>query len=245
MQAKYNWCTGRYQENGRDVSWEDVKASNGFGEYASTVSVFLTQKYADDTKQKLKNDGTGGLTGELNYLIAASKGKSTCKIVQAEDENDAADQIEQIDQLIDNLFISSHGGEHYASFKIGNTIFNSENVVRSSTALDRIAKRIFHPTGLFKGLPLSTIIVASCYASDSENNGESLIQAVADKFNTVAIAPFKKCGMAHFDCDPKYKISNWKLFLPSKLTENSIRPINIYHVTFDKSARVHFDFVRE
>jgi RHS repeat-associated protein len=31
MQAKYNWCTGRYQENGRDVSWEDVKASNGFG----------------------------------------------------------------------------------------------------------------------------------------------------------------------------------------------------------------------
>jgi RHS repeat-associated protein len=244
MQAKYNWCTGRYQENGRDVSWEDVKASNGFGEYASTVSVFLTQKYTDDTKTALKDDGTGGLWGDLNYFLRASKGNTSCKLIQAKDENDAANQIDQISQPIDNLYISSHGGSTVSSFWIGSTAYTSEFHIRDSKALERISKKMYSASGLVKGLPLATVTIAACYSSKTKD-GESMIQAVADVFHAVTLAPYELCYPSHFDGNKKNKVSSWKLFLPSVYTDHSIRPINVYHVYFDNTARVHYDFEKE
>jgi RHS repeat-associated protein len=240
MQAKYNWCTGRYQENGRDVSWEDVKASNGFGEYASTVSVFLTKKYEDDTKQKLKNDAHNSLFYELNYFIAASKGNTSSKIIQAEDENDAADQIEKINQYVDNIFISSHGSKEYANFSIGKTYFFYDYEIRNSQALERIGKKIYHANTPFKGMPLATVTVAACYVSSLKAGGESLLKALADKLYVSVLGASDLCYPSHFDGKPSHPPSTWKLFLPGKLTGNSIWPIPIRDVYFDNSARPHY-----
>ena len=239
MLARYN--NGKYYDGDKEVSWEEVKQQYGIGSYASTVSVFITQQYTDDSKTKLKKDKDGGLLAELRYLLGASQGESTLKIVQAADVKDAADQIEKISSRIYNIYISSHGYDRPSYFSIGSTDFFYAYQIERSDDFARIAKKVYQcNSGLFKGWPIATITIGACFGSLKSGGGSDLMQAVADKFNATVFAPFTLCYPSHFGKGKKEKEAGWKAFLPSTFTKNQTSSIMINNVSFDNAARIHY-----
>jgi RHS repeat-associated protein len=244
MKAVYNKADGKYYDDGEEVSWDEVQKQYELGQYSKTRSVFITQKYADNTKKTLQKDKTGGLINELGYFLKATEKSTNFKLIQAENENDAADQIEKIDGYINNIYISSHGHFSTNYFAIGKTEYTSDYQVAQSDALARIAKKIFQPEGKFKGFPLSVVTVAACYASSDKAGGELLMKSLADKLNATVIAPSDECTASKFGGGQSSRISNWKLFWPSRLTQNQILPISISNVNFDSNGNVHYNFVK-
>ncbi|MDF2382097.1 RHS repeat-associated core domain-containing protein [Nostoc ellipsosporum NOK] len=188
MAAKYNWQSGKYEdENGTEVSWDDVKQEYGIGEYATLVSVMITQKYADEEETMLKTemDPNGPLKNLLSAALA-SKGH-VIRVIQAENVDDAANQIQNLYSQIENLIIASHGttrtGDE-AYFAIGSDFFHASDIA-SSQGLSRIANRMVK--GKVGDVP--SVIIFACGAGGLYNDGNVLLSAVAKKFGASVFGP--------------------------------------------------------
>jgi RHS repeat-associated protein len=248
MLARYNKDDGKYYDGDTEVSWDEVKKQYEIGEYATSVSVFLTQKYSDKTKTSTKNDnGDKAIFAELNRFIKASNGNSTARLVQAQDVSDAADQIEQISGQVDNLFISSHGDE-MSYFQIGNTTFRTPDDITQNKDLSRIAKKmgvtlsaIEAPLKPIVGLP--NVIVAACYFASNYEDGPAMMKALANKLNSFVYGTYGLCTIAQFgNGNAKNTTGRWSVAGPAGVFDKfgeQYKPINVW---FDKTARIHCEF---
>jgi hypothetical protein len=198
MASSYNWRSRRYEdEKGNEVDWESVQKEYQLGDVASTKSVLIIQKYADDQKTTLRreNDTKGALKNVLDAALSAP-GKHI-KVVQAGNADDAANQIENISGTIENIIIASHGDVitgHEAFFAIGSDNFHKEDVIGNS-ALSRIAAKMNRPV-YWDGVKMGdapSIILFSCGAGGLYNNGGELLKAVAKKFGAVTYGPQSWC----------------------------------------------------
>jgi len=183
MASKYNWGSGKYEdENGSEVSWDQVQQEYKLGSYATQKSVMLFPEFANGKDGGLKEDNNRALGSMLNSALSAQKAdfSGTIQILHIKDAKDAANQIENLQGSIINLFIASNGyyGDNNggkAYFAIGSTKYNDAKVIADSKSLQRIANH------LFKMYPGAEIVLAACHAGGTQNGGVELLKAVATK----------------------------------------------------------------
>ena len=212
MLAKYNWEDGKYYDGDEEVSWDKVREQYEIGDYAKTTSVMLTPEFESDGIT-VKNDyNTNALTTILNQALATG---GNIRVLQVKNSDDAAEQMEKIDQKITNLFILSHGDakdkpNHRAYFAIGLQIVHIEDIAKS-TALSRIAARL---TG---GLPgpvpsVAQVVVFACGAGGPYNGGVEMLSALAKKLHATIFGS-QSCSAAPYNLfkggSPSFTASDW------------------------------------
>ena len=255
MLAKYNWDDGKYYDEGKEVTFDQVQQQYQIGNYATTTSVMVAPELEGDGKT-VKNDyGTGALTGVVN---AAIKTGGNIKVLHVKNADDAANQIEVITAKITNLVFLSHGdaknSPHRAYFAIGSQNFHTEDIGKSS-ALARIANKLASTPG---PLPSAAeVIIFACGAGGVHNGGAEMLKALAKKLHATVYGP-QGFGMGSAnifsstpgsqaypvrDHDPKAfsnalsNHGNW-----TKAYEFGASQINqtIKNVYFDAFGRIHY-----
>lgn len=181
MLAQYNWGDGKYYDEGQEVSWDETQKQYNIGQYAGNTSVMLAPEYEDASKKALKKD-FGGVA--LKTIVEEAYKTGNIKVLHVSNADDAADQIEGITSLINNLFIVSHGNSKNrpfeAYFAIGEQNFQLKDIAGSS-ALDRIASKLASTPG---PLPSAAqVLVFACGVGGKYNGGTDLLMALAKKLH--------------------------------------------------------------
>jgi RHS repeat-associated protein len=211
MLAKYNWDDGRYYDNGKEVTFDQVQRQYQIGDYASTTSVLLAPEFESDGKT-VKNDyGTGALTTIVNAAINTG---GNIKVLHVKGADDAAKQIESVGAKITNLFILSHGDakdgpNHRAYFAIGTQNFHIEDIINSK-ALSRISARLASTPG---PLPSAAqVVIFACGAGGTYNGGAEMLKALAKKLHA-AVYGSQSCSAASYEIfsggSPSFTTSDW------------------------------------
>jgi RHS repeat-associated protein len=258
MAAKYNWDDGKYYDNGKEVSFDQVQQQYEIGEYSDNYSVMVIGKDKPGEKNKLIGDNHGNA---LFQILTFAKKEGSMKIVQAANDDDAADQIENLNGKINNLFFVSHGdaqnsqgGKHQAYFAIGNKNFQAKDIA-GSKALERIAAKLGSTPGPL--LSAASVIIFSCGSGGTYNGGVQLLKALAKKLHATVYGPqgFGMAGSDLFKSRPgsqEYPVEDHDPNIYSGALRNhgswtrvyeygaSYQAQTIKNVYFDSFGRIHY-----
>lgn len=259
-QYTYDWQTGRYQDSeGEDVPFSEVEQFLRTGAYSRSFDVMIFGKDKPGGKNQILGDNHGN-TLWLSLSYARKSANGSVKILQVEDADDAAKQIEQLNGSVRNLFMISHGDAssaegHQAFFSIGRQAFQAKDIA-GSAAFTRIGARLTQTPG-----PLPTavqVIIFSCGAGGLYNHGDELLTAVAKKLHATVFGPqgFGLAGATLFDSRPgsqELPISGHdsKDYDEAKRNQGNFTKVSPYgvgayrvetvkHAYFDSFGRLHY-----
>jgi len=175
MKAIWNRRYGEeagYYDNltGESQSWDEVQTEYRIGNASSSYSVVLSAK-----KEMFNNgvwDKNRALENLLYYAEQASIKNTSLRVLQVNDSEDAANQIEGLSAKVSGLMIMSHGFYKAAEFKIGAEKFNNSSQIKNSKSLSRIASFLTID---------SEIVIYACHIGSYYNGGVDLLKSMASK----------------------------------------------------------------
>jgi RHS repeat-associated protein len=163
----YNWELKRYEENGKEASWDDVQKAYKIGDDSKKAKNILV----------MGNDLSDDPGGAMASMLTAAMENGNISVMRVKDTEDAANQIEALmgsDKELGSLIIGSHGSYNRASFSIGTSNYRVGKIKKDNN-LDRISKFIGEN---------SQIIIHACHAGNPQNGGTELLTELAVKMKT-------------------------------------------------------------
>lgn len=257
----YNWVLSRYENGeGEEVPFSQVQSFLQVGGYSRAFDVMIFGKEKPGGKDQILGDNHGNtLWLALSYARKSASG--SVKILQVQDANDAADQIEKLNGAVRNLFILSHGDAssaegHQAYFSVGGQAFQAKDIA-GSAAFGKIASKLQQGQG-----PLPTaaeVIIFACGSGGLYNKGDVLLTAIAKKLHAVTYGAqgFGRIGTDLFLSErgsqtgpvkghdgPEYDAAKANQGNFTKVTPYGVgafRVETVHNGYFDSFGRLHYD----
>ena len=188
MASSYNWDTQRYEdENGKEVSWDDVQKEHEIGNSSCSFTAYVTDK------NMVPSDSRDADPLAMTLFSATRDTEKECfRIFQVSNAEELSEQLGKsfAEGTLDNLIFDGHGSANSAYFKVGSARYDLQDeekykLISENKDFEKIAKILSHD---------GQVVVLSCYAGCSSNGGVDLMRVLAKKLNNTVFASVGYCA---------------------------------------------------